>query len=104
MLVQKEKVALMIVIRWPLSPCNSEMLSAWRISMIYCFHLILVWYEQKAADVLLTLLSFGIKGIRLGPNLPAFISPTVLNVLVEKFDIKPIDDVDEDITAMMAGN
>ena len=62
------------------------------------------WYEQKAAAVLLALLSLGVKGIRLGPTLPAFISPAVLNVLVEKFDIKPIGDVDEDIAAMMAGN
>lgn len=62
------------------------------------------WYEQKAVAVLLALLSLGIKGIRLGPTLPAFVSPTVLNVLVEKFDIKPISDVDDDIAAMMAGN
>lgn len=62
------------------------------------------WYEQKAAAVLLALLSLGIKGIRLGPTLPAFISPTVLNVLVEKFNIKPIGNPDEDIAAMMAGN
>ena len=62
------------------------------------------WYEQKAAAVLLALLSLGVKGIRLGPTLPAFISSTVLNVLVENFDIKPTGDVDEDITAMMAGN
>ena len=62
------------------------------------------WYEQKAAAVLLALLSLGIKGIRLGPTLPAFISPTVLDVLVEKFDIKPTGDVDEDIAAIMAGN
>ncbi|WP_022665747.1 hydroxylamine reductase [Desulfospira joergensenii] len=61
------------------------------------------WYEQKAVAVLLALLALGIKGIRLGPTLPAFVSPTVLNVLVEKFDIKPIGDVDEDIAAMMAG-
>lgn len=61
------------------------------------------WYEQKAAAVLLALLSLGVKGIRLGPTLPAFISPTVLNVLVEKFDIKPIGDPDEDVAAMMAG-
>ena len=61
------------------------------------------WYEQKAAAVLLALLSLGVKGIRLGPTLPAFISPTVLNVLVEQFDIKPVGDVDEDIAAMMAG-
>ncbi len=61
------------------------------------------WYEQKAVAVLLALLSLGIKGIRLGPTLPAFVSPTVLNVLVEKFDIKPIGDPDEDIAAMMEG-
>jgi hydroxylamine reductase len=61
------------------------------------------WYEQKAAAVLLALLSLGVKGIRLGPTLPAFISPTVLNVLVDKFDIKQTGDPDEDIAAMMAG-
>jgi len=61
------------------------------------------WYEQKAVAVLLALLSLGVKGIRLGPTLPAFVSPTVLNVLVENFDIKPIGDVKEDIEAMMAG-
>ncbi len=61
------------------------------------------WYEQKAVAVLLALLHLGVKGIRLGPTLPAFVSPTVLNVLVENFDIKPIGDVDEDIQAMMAG-
>ena len=61
------------------------------------------WYEQKAVAVLLALLFFGVKGIRLGPTLPAFISPTVLNVLVEKFDIKPISEVEADIEAMMAG-
>ncbi len=62
------------------------------------------WYEQKAVAVLLALLSLGIKGIRLGPTLPAFISPTVLNVLVDKFDIKAISTPEEDIAAMMAGN
>ena len=61
------------------------------------------WYEQKAVAVLLALLSLGVKGIRLGPTLPAFVSPTVLNVLVEKFDIKPIGEVEADIEAMMAG-
>ncbi|WP_321418608.1 hydroxylamine reductase [uncultured Desulfobacter sp.] len=61
------------------------------------------WYEQKAVAVLLALLHLGVKGIRLGPTLPAFVSPTVLNVLVETFDIKPIGDADEDIQAMMAG-
>jgi len=60
------------------------------------------WYEQKAVAVLLALLFLGVKGIRLGPTLPAFISPTVLKVLVEKFDIKPIGDVQDDLGAMMA--
>jgi hydroxylamine reductase len=62
------------------------------------------WYEQKAVAVLLALLSLGVKGIRLGPTVPAFVSPAVLNVLVEKFNIKPIGDVEGDIAAMMAGN
>jgi len=62
------------------------------------------WYEQKAVAVLLALLSLNIKGIRLGPTLPGFVSPSVLKVLVENFDIKPIGDVDQDIRAMMAGN
>jgi hydroxylamine reductase len=61
------------------------------------------WYEQKAVAVLLALLFLGVKGIRLGPTLPAFISPNVLKVLVEKFDIKPIDTVETDIEAMMEG-
>ena len=61
------------------------------------------WYEQKAVAVLLALLFLGVKGIRLGPTLPAFLSPTVVNVLVEKFDIKPIGTVQDDIEAMMKG-
>lgn len=61
------------------------------------------WYEQKAVAVLLALLSLGIKGIRLGPSLPAFVSPAVLNVLVENFDIKPITEPEADIEAMMQG-
>ncbi|OQX11517.1 MAG: hydroxylamine reductase [Desulfobulbaceae bacterium A2] len=52
--------------------------------------LILSWYEQKAVAILLTLLYLGIKDIRLGPSLPAFISPAVLDVLVQTFDIKPV--------------
>ncbi len=63
----------------------------------------IAWYEQKAVAVLLALLYLGVKGIRLGPSLPAFISPNVLNVLVEKFDIKPIKSVEEDVEAMMQG-
>jgi len=61
------------------------------------------WYEQKAVIVLLALLSLGVKKIRLGPTLPAFISPNVLKVLVESFDIKPITTVEEDLAAMMVG-
>lgn len=63
----------------------------------------IAWYEQKAVTVLLALLFLGVKGIRLGPTLPAFLSPNVAKVLVEKFNIKPIGTVAEDIEAMMAG-
>jgi len=62
------------------------------------------WYEQKAVAVLLALLHLGVKGIRLGPTLPAFVSPNVLKVLVDNFDIKPTGEVVADIEAMMAGN
>ncbi len=61
------------------------------------------WYEQKAVAVLLALLHLGVKGIRLGPTLPAFVSPAVLNVLVENFDIKPITEPEADVEAIMAG-
>ncbi|MFW5980087.1 MAG: hydroxylamine reductase [Halanaerobiales bacterium] len=61
----------------------------------------IAWYEQKAVAVLLALLSLGVKGIRLGPTLPAFISENVLNVLVDKFNIKPTGKVEEDIKAIM---
>ena len=63
----------------------------------------IAWYEQKAVTVLLALLYLGVKGIRLGPTLPAFLSPNVAKVLVEKFDIKPIGSVEDDIAAMMKG-
>ena len=63
----------------------------------------IAWYEQKAVAVLLALLHLGVKGIRLGPTLPAFLSPNVAKVLVENFDIKPTGDVAEDIAAMMEG-
>ena len=63
----------------------------------------IAWYEQKAVAVLLALLSLGVKGIRLGPTLPAFLSPNVAKVLVENFDIKPIGSVEEDVAAIMAG-
>ena len=63
----------------------------------------IAWYEQKAVTVLLALLFLGVKGIRLGPTLPEFLTPNVAAVLVEKFGIKPIGTVDADIEAMMAG-
>ncbi len=63
--------------------------------------MILSWYEQKAVSILLTLLHLGIKGIRLGPSLPAFITPNVLDVLVKNFDIKPIKTPDEDLAAIL---
>ncbi|MDX9787983.1 MAG: hydroxylamine reductase [Desulfobacterales bacterium] len=63
--------------------------------------MILSWYEQKAVAILLTLLSLGVKNIRLGPSLPAFISPNILNVLVEKFNIMPISTPDEDLKAIL---
>jgi hydroxylamine reductase len=63
----------------------------------------IAWYEQKAVAVLLALLSLGVKGIRLGPTLPAFLSPAVVDVLVAKFDIKQIGTVEEDVSAMVAG-
>jgi hydroxylamine reductase len=64
--------------------------------------LVLSWYEQKAVCILLTLLSLGIKNIYLGPSLPAFLSPDVLNILVDKFDIKPISTPEEDMAAILS--
>lgn len=63
--------------------------------------IILSWYEQKAVVVLLSLLSLGIKNMRLGPTLPAFLSPNVLQVLVDKFNIKPIGTPDDDLAAIL---
>ena len=63
--------------------------------------MILSWYEQKAVAILLTLLYLGIKDIRLGPSLPAFVSPNVLNVLVEKFNIMPIKTPEEDLKVIL---
>jgi hydroxylamine reductase len=62
------------------------------------------WYEQKAVAVLLALLYLGVKNIRLGPTLPAFVSPNVAKVLVENFNIQPPTSVEEDIDAMMKGH
>ena len=63
--------------------------------------LVLSWYEQKAVAILLSLLYLGIKDMKLGPSLPAFVSPNVLNVLVEKYNIKPIGSVDEDLAEIL---
>lgn len=62
--------------------------------------LVLSWYEQKAVAILLTLLSLGIENIRLGPSLPAFVSPNVLQILIDKFKIKPITTPEEDLSAI----
>jgi len=63
--------------------------------------MILSWYEQKAVAILLSLLYLGVKNIRLGPSLPAFITPNVLKVLVDNFNIMPIKTVDEDLKAIL---
>ena len=63
--------------------------------------LIISWYEQKAVCVLLALLHIGMKGIRLGPSLPAFLTPNVLDTLVKNFDIKPIGTADGDLKAIL---
>jgi len=64
--------------------------------------MVLSWYEQKAVSILLTLLHLGIQGIRLGPSLPAFITPNVLKVLVDNFAIAPISTPDEDLKTLLA--
>ena len=61
----------------------------------------IAWYEQKAVIVLLALLYLGVKNIHLGPTLPAFLSPNVAKVLIEKFGIGTISDVESDISAMI---
>jgi hydroxylamine reductase len=65
--------------------------------------LILSWYEQKAVAVLLTLLHLGIRNIRIGPTLPAFVTPAVLKVLVEKFAIAPVTTAEEDLARLLPG-
>ncbi len=64
--------------------------------------LFLSWYEQKAVVILLSLLSLGIKGMRLGPTLPAFLTPNVVKVLVDTFDLKPITTPSQDLAAILA--
>ena len=63
---------------------------------------VLSWYEQKAVCILLSLLYLGIQNMKLGPSLPAFISPNVLKVLVDKFNIAPIKDVQSDLQEMLS--
>ena len=64
--------------------------------------LVLSWYEQKAVAILLTLFALNVKNIRLGPSLPAFVTPNVLNVLVKNYNIMPIKTPDEDLKAILA--
>ncbi len=63
----------------------------------------IAWYEQKAVAVLLALLYLGVKGIRLGPTLPAFLSPAVAKVLIDRFGIRATGTAEEDVAAMMTG-
>lgn len=63
--------------------------------------LVLSWYEQKAVSILLTLLALGVKNVRLGPTLPAFVSPDILNVLVKEWNIQPITSPDADLKAIL---
>jgi hydroxylamine reductase len=63
--------------------------------------LVVSWYEQKAVAILLTLLYLGIRNIKLGPSLPAFLSPNVLKVLVDKYNIGPIGSAEEDLAEML---
>ena len=63
--------------------------------------MIISWYEQKAVAILLSLLHLGIKNIRLGPSLPAFVTPNVLQVLVDNFEIKPVSTPEEDLAAIL---
>jgi hydroxylamine reductase len=63
--------------------------------------MVLSWYEQKACAILLSLFALGIKNIRLGPSLPAFVTPNVLDVLVKNFNIMPISTPDEDLKAIL---
>ena len=65
--------------------------------------LILSWYEQKAVCILLSLLHLGIRNIRIGPSLPAFVTPAALHVLVDKFNIMPITTAEADLKACLAG-
>jgi hydroxylamine reductase len=63
--------------------------------------LVLSWYEQKAVAILLTLLYLGIENILLGPSLPAFVSPNVLDYLVKNYKIRPISTPEEDLKRIL---
>ena len=63
--------------------------------------LIISWYEQKAVAVLLTLLHLGVRNIRIGPTLPAFVTPSTLKILAETFNLMPIGNVEEDLAATL---
>ena len=63
--------------------------------------MVLSWYEQKACAILLSLFALGIKNIRLGPSLPAFVTPAVLDVLVKNFNVMPVSTPDEDLKAIL---
>ena len=64
--------------------------------------MVLSWYEQKAVAILLTLLHLGIKDIRLGPTLPAFLSPNVVKLLSETYQLKPITTPEQDLAACLS--
>jgi len=63
---------------------------------------VLSWYEQKAVAILLTLLWMGVRNIRIGPTLPAFLSPAVLKLLNESYNLMPITTPEADLAAMLA--
>jgi hydroxylamine reductase len=63
----------------------------------------IAWYEQKAIAILLALFYLGAYNIRRGPTLPGFLTPNMVKVMVEKFNVKPIGEVSEDIKAMLSG-
>lgn len=63
--------------------------------------LVLSWYEQKAVSILLTLLALGVKNVRLGPTLPAFVSPAILDLLVKNWGVKLVGNVDDDLKAIL---
>jgi hydroxylamine reductase len=63
--------------------------------------LVLSWYEQKAVAILLTLLHLGVRNIRIGPTLPAFLTPAVRNILIEKYNLMPITTPTQDLAAML---